>query len=357
MPVIELLDLSGDAHQRGATHGEALRDRIVSGIERWRDQMAAVQPLGPDAFIEHVHASTGFVDAANRHAPDLLAEVRGIAAGANLDFATVFAFQLLDECWWLTPPLAQGSESRGCSGLATHRAEGGCLAAQTMDLPLHYDGGQVLLRFTDPSTGIRQLILTAAGLVGLNGMNDTPLAVCVNTLSELPCSRRGLPVAFVARSLLNAPDLAGAVECVETTPHASGQNYLLVSPDGFVDIEAGAESTTRYPGAGGGQYVYHTNHVLAGPLAGNRPAATDENSIAGPNSSHRFEALAGFFDHDAQPGLDDVKTLLAREPIRMPRREGHGFTFGASIMILGDAPSLHVTHGPPTATNFVEHAF
>lgn len=358
MPVVKLLDVSGDGQARGEAHGEALRAEVVAGIERWRDEMAANQPLTADAFIEHIHHTTQFLQTVTRCAPDLLAEVRGIAAGANLDFDTVFAFQLLDECWWLAAQPSQESELReSCSSLAIHDVGGSALAAQTMDLPRHYDGGQVLLRFRDPTTGIRQLVFTVAGLVGLNGLNDKWLAVCVNTLSELACSRRGLPVAFVVRSLLNRPDLASAVEFLESTQHASGQNYLLTSPAGIVDIEAGAESIFHYPANGIADCVYHTNHVLAGPLADSRARALDESTIAGPSSARRLEAMTRFFDRHPQPDLDTIKSLLASAdgPICVPRDSGHGFTFGASIMSLGAKPLLHVTHGPATTSSFVQY--
>jgi len=358
MPEVKLLDLSGDARMRGEAHGEALRDEVGAGVERWRDEMNAIQPLDPDAFIEHIQTTTQFMQTVERYAPDLLDEVRGIAVGANLDFDTIFAFQLLDECWWLAAQLSRDAKPReSCSSLALGDVDGSPLAAQTMDLPLHYDGGQALLRFKDPVSGTRQIVFTVAGLVGLNGLNDRRLAVCVNTLSELACSRRGLPVAFVLRSLLARPNLASAVEFVESTQHASGQNYLLASPEGIVDIEAGAESITHHR-TNGADIVYHTNHVLADPLLENKTTSADENSIAGPNSSRRLEAMARFFKLHPHPDLQAIKSLLASAdgPICAPHNSGHGFTYGACIMTLGEKPLLQVTHGPPTTSSFVQHA-
>ncbi len=358
MPEVQVLDITGNARQRGEAHGEHMRDEIATGIDRWLDEMNAHQPLNPEAFIKHIQTSTRFAEAVKKRTPDLLDEVRGIATGSRLDFETVFAFQLLDECWWIAAQLAQQGESReSCSSLAVRDVHGAPLAAQTMDLPLHYDGGQLLLRFTDPDTGMRQIIFTVAGLLGLNGLNAGRLAVCVNTLPELPCSREGLPVGFVLRSLVNSPNLASAVVMIETTQHASGQNYVLASPDGIVDIEAGGESVTHYLAESRGEYLYHTNHLLAGPLAENRPAATDETSFAGPSSSRRFAAMTRFFETHPQLDLEGIKALLASAdgPICDPRVPGQGFTFGACIMALGTDPSLHITHGPPTISSFIKH--
>ena len=352
MQVVRCLDLNGNARQRGEAHGEAMRDAIGAGVERWLERMTAVQPLDRDAFLDHIRTTTQFEQTVTQLTPDLMDEVRGIASGANLDVSTVFAFQLLDECWWLAAQLAQQNNAQeSCSSLALRDMDGVAVAAQTMDLPHHYDGGQLLLRFTDPKTGIRQLVFTAAGLVGLNGLNSRRLAVCVNTLGELPSSRRGLPVAFVLRSLLARADLAGAVEFVEATQHASGQNYVLASPDGIADIEAGATATTLYQPQTA--HVYHTNHQLTNPDTRN---VTDINSIA--NSVKRFEAMNRFFERHPEPDLAGIKTLLASAdgPICAPRAARHGFTFGACIMILDTSPTLHIAHGPPTASSFVQHS-
>jgi len=348
---VKLLDVKGDARERGEAHGEAMRGEIVSGIERWREALAIIQPLTPDDFIRHIGATTQFVEAAEQQSPDLLVEVRGIAAGANLEFETVFAFQLLDECWWLSAHLAQQTSARqSCSSLALCDVNGDPLVAQTMDLPLHYDGGQLLLRFTDPVTGVRQIVFTAAGLIGLNGLNDSRWGVCVNTLSELACSRSGLPVAFVVRTLLNKRDLGDAVRFVETTQHASGQNYVVASPEGIVDIEAGADSAIHYPAKGGDECVFHTNHVLVGPLVQDDP-------MPSTTTSSRFTALQCFFDQHSHPELGDIKSLLSSTdgPICVLRDSGHGHTFGACIMTLGDKPALHVAHGPPSVMSFVQH--
>jgi hypothetical protein len=210
MPVVEMLDLSGDARQRGEAHGEAMRDDVAAGIDRWRNEMNAVQPMSPSEFIRHIQTQTQFFQTVDIAAPDLMDEVRGIAAGANLDFETVFAFQLLDECWWLAAALAQDSTPReSCSSLAFSDVDGAPLAAQTMDLPQHYDGGQSLLRFTDPQSGIRQIVFTAAGLIGLNGVNSNRLAVCVNTLrpDRTPCREIRAPMTSVRPAATTAPRL------------------------------------------------------------------------------------------------------------------------------------------------------
>ena len=58
----------------------------------------------------------------------------------------MLAYNFLDEEWWYSETLRSK-----CSALAVPARDGqAALVAQTMDLPLPMDGGQVLLRHRDP---------------------------------------------------------------------------------------------------------------------------------------------------------------------------------------------------------------
>ena len=164
---------------------------------------------------------------------------------------------------------------------------------------------------------------------------------------------RCLCASFVGQQ----PQSGGRQRECEATRHASGQNYVLASPEGIVDVEVGAASVTRYRPDSLGGSVFHTNHVLAGPFAEDRPAASDDSTFAGPRSTRRFEAMARFLRATPQPDLAGIKRLLASDdgPICAQRVAGRGFTFGACIMTLGPDPQLHVTQGPPTTDGFVVH--
>ena len=63
------------------------------------------------------------------------------------------------------------------------------------------------------------LVFTVAGMIGLMGV-VTGVALCVNSLPQLPSAPGGLPVAFVLRRLLQARSLAEA-DLVLSLPHAT----------------------------------------------------------------------------------------------------------------------------------------
>ena len=99
-----IVECRGNGRERGHAHGEALRERIAALLERWDADVAARVDRGPAALVAELVGATGFVAAIERHTPDLLEEVRGIAEAAGVAFERVLALNLMDEEWWLTAP-------------------------------------------------------------------------------------------------------------------------------------------------------------------------------------------------------------------------------------------------------------
>lgn len=350
--------VSGAPRERGRQYGEALRSAIHERDARWKEHLATHSGIAPEDFIAAHLASSHYLPAVAAWTPDLLEEVDGLAEGANLSFEHAFAAQLMDEEWLFW------EEFRGrhhCSSLGTSApGRGFAVAAQNMDLPEWMNGSQTVLMWKDPDSGIESIMLTSAGMIGLTGMNSAGLAVAVNTLSQLPSSNRGLPVAFVTRGLLAKRDVEAARALVSAVPHAAGQNYILTGVDSCEDHECSAEGTTRFqpPQAAPGA-VWHTNH----PLAGGHIVHSEElAATGGPANSHvRMDALnarmgptGGAFD------MTVVKTALASQdspdyPISRPFSAStgdHGFTFASVIWELAPERRAHVAPGPPHATAY-----
>ena len=221
-----IVHVSGSGRERGRAHGEALRERIGSGLERWDAEAAERMGVPAAEHVAGLLGATRFLPAIEAATPELLEEVRGIAEGAGVSFDRILAFNLMDEEWWY-------SQARGhrhaCSVVAVPAGDGrGALLAQNMDLPEVMDGGQTILRSTTPDAS-ETVVLTAAGMIGLTGCNSDGLGVCVNTLSMLNHSSKGLPVAFVVRGLLERRTVAGAEAFLRTVEHASGQHYAIAS--------------------------------------------------------------------------------------------------------------------------------
>ncbi len=340
-----IVECRGDGRERGRAHGEALRERIEGLLERWDADVAARLGRPPQTLVSALVETTGFVAAIERHTPDLLAEVRGIAEGAGVAFDRVLALNLMDEEWWFTAP----AEPRDACTLIAVGPSGGrpSVLAQNMDLPELMDGAQAVVRFED-GAGDGGAVLTAAGMIGLTGVSSAGLGVCVNTLAMLNHSRDGLPVAFVMRGALAQGSVAGAADFLARAPHASGQHYALADSAGVAGYECSAAGAVRSDD-GGGRFC-HTNHPLAS--ADLDPAVPAE----GREDSHVRSAAIESVADGVTTGADCERVLADREaPLCVIPEPGRPWiTFGSIWAELGDAPRVRIAPGPPDRTAWVD---
>jgi len=256
---IQPIYLEGTAYQRGFTHGETLRAEIQELVRVWQAELAAGFKLDAGQVIYRFLQRTDFVSAIQKWTPELLDEVRGIADGCGLSFETMLAFQLLDELWASGDVVFEHCTAIGFS--ATPEAP--AYLGQTLDVETFRDGFQVVLHIADTSSETEALIASVAGLIGLNGLNNKGIGVCVNALLPLNSRTDGLPVACVVRGVLSCASAQQARDFLRRIPHACGQNYLVGGPDGVIDLECSANQVVEYrPGEWPG-VVWHANMPLA----------------------------------------------------------------------------------------------
>ena len=335
---------SGDPKTVGRAHGRQAASAIHATLAAWREEAARTHD-DVDALIHDLVENTGFRAATTEWFPDLVEEVDGIAEGAGISAAEAFALNCMDEAWWMS------SSDGGCSVIAVSDVDSGAgVIGQNMDLDTWMDGSHVTLRVS-PDDHPAQVLMTRAGMVGLCGANRTGLAVMVNTLSQLPVDRDGVPVAFVLRALVSQPSLADAVDLLSRVPHASGQAYTLASREGVRGFECGAGVVDEYRNDSAlPRRRWHTNHPIA-DSSGTAPVdATDwAMGSTGPRMEHldaKAAAVSGAAD--LQAVLSDSTAGICMFPGRWT---ADGFTF-ASIMVTvpanpGEAPSVQIASGPP----------
>jgi len=303
---LEVVAAGGSAHARGRAIGEALRAEIGGHLRAWRASIALRSDEDAGAYVTALLSDTDFKPAIRQWAPDLLDEVEGMAAGAGLAADDVFALQLLDEEWAYRERRAAARRMpEKCSSFAI--ASGGADGApawigQNMDLGGYTDGFQAMLRIGPDGERPAALVFTAAGMIGLMGVNAAGLGVCVNALPQLANAPSGVPVAFVLRRLLQARTLAEAVDLVLAIPHATNQHYVIASPDGVRSFEASAAGVAEYRPPDPAR-VFHTNHPLAA-------AATRAAPDAWENSEARLASLTRRLGAGA-PGLAELQAALS----------------------------------------------
>lgn len=360
MTTLATIEIGGSPHERGLAYGAGLRALIVARDRAWREAITRGTGLAADDFLAGFLAGTDFLPEIERQTPQLLDEVRGIAEGCGLPFEAIYAAQLMDEEWWFSEMLAGRREH--CSSLGSHDAAASrSMLAQTMDLPNWNDGFQVALTIRDLEPGLDAIVLTMAGMIGLNGMNSAGLGVVVNTLAQLRCNPKGLPVAFASRGVLRHRTHDAAIAFLQGVHHASGQNFIIGDRQLVSDHECSAAGAFAFvPERSRRGLVWHANHPLASK---DRSARADAGAlVASDENTHGRMAV---LDHQLQGrkaplGVIEAQLLLAnrdnpRHPIsrRLGENGSHAFTFATVVWDLGPEPVAHIAPGPACTTPFV----
>ena len=360
---IRYLQLRGAPRERGRAHGAAMREQIRTLLERWDAHLRATAGFTLDKYVTRYLQDCDYFTATDRTVPHLVDEVRGIADGADIAFDTAFALQIsLDEHWHHLRALETQqlpAVAERCSGFAVRRPGGASIIGQNQDLPDYLDGAQVLLDVDDGDHRVRMLLPSIAGFIGLHGMNDKGLAVCVNTMSQLARRTQGMASTFVIRALLERQNFAEAVQFVKSVPATVGLNYIIAGPDAVIDLEVSANQVAEsrpHP-----QRVYHTNHPLVNDeLHLPEDVEQDRAMDVGGTTRQRLEVLARAIDNQTPFDLEGGKQLLSSRDGFVCRHHEDpipAFTFTSAVMELQTPPTMHVTAGPPSHNPFERFGF
>jgi predicted choloylglycine hydrolase len=365
VPVIEL---AGNAYQMGLRHGKQLKKEIAEVFSKWKNNIRNAIKANPDSTLAAFLKATDFEPATRKYVPEIMDELKGIAAGSGQSFNDVFAFQLVDEFWvYLDKQL--NIPNHHCSGIGepatlNHPA----YIAQNADLESYMNGYQVLLHIAATKKEPEQYILSCAGLLAVNGMNAKGIGVCVNTLMELQASADGLPVAFIIRGILNKQNGNDALAFLQTVKHASGQNYIIGIVDSVYDYEASSMQIIRFlPKEGYNSVVYHTNHALVNHDVKEWYANYHKRVLTGQtknkNSEIRFASLEKRLGKQPEEITTEIiKTALRSKdneinPVCRAYNEGAGFTFSSVVFTLGGKRSVQITYGSPDQSEYKEYFF
>lgn len=387
---LPIVVLEGSPFERGKTHGRTLKEQIRKLIDRWKADVREAYDTDPDPLIKRFVQKTSYSAAIKKWTPDLLDEIKGLAEGAGIDFDTMFAFQLVDEFWVHADALvgqafqpASGAERQTgkpdlhralhCSSLGfSKRGKEPACVAQNLDLDTYYDGFQIVLHIKHQGSNIEEFVVTCAGCIGSNGMNNRSIGVCSNTLAGLASCQDGLPVACVIRGVLQQRTEADAVAFVERVKHATGQNYMIGGPEHAYSFECSANKVVRYKPAGQDAVVWHSNHPLVNTDNANghkNRQERNEDKEGLENSKARLQCL----ERRLGKGLGGnwlariKETLASHDSDEHPVCGSGGnheyftkiglFTFAATIMVLSDEPHLYIAPGPPDRTAYQKLTF
>ncbi|RJG42272.1 C45 family autoproteolytic acyltransferase/hydolase [Motilimonas pumila] len=260
------VEVKGTAYERGFQHGAALRKVIRPTLNRFKYDMIEhfLTSLGTDKTYQdyktYFYSQTGLFQTAMRHAPELVAEIRGIADGASLAFEDVFIYNLnFDETFWvleamtgIDPMLAMEKSQQGLapSGHCSHGSvwgEGKVSIGYTLDWTRHFEGSQALIKHVKED-GTVLLMTTYAGTLIGHGINATQgYTFTPHSKFQLAHDvQHGLAQIFIYRKLLEAGSVDQAVQYLQQVKPAAGLAYALSDKNGTRTFEVSANQVAEF---------------------------------------------------------------------------------------------------------------
>ncbi|MFN8186555.1 MAG: C45 family peptidase [Gaiellales bacterium] len=290
---LRTITAEGDAFTRGETIGRSLGDEIDRCVAFHRTRFAE---LGlPVRDLPRV--LTPYRDATIDGLSDLVAQVEGMAIGAEVDFWELFALNALEEL----DPLLEAPHAHlpeRCSTITVSTGETTLLGHNEQWYA--GDGGSAALVVERPTDGRSACISpTIACYLPAVGMNAHGTAQGIDSLVA-DDDRLGIPRVFLSRHSLDAADRADAIRRAGVEGRAGGYAHVLAFRGGdALSIETTATRLAVVDGPG-----IHTNHYLDPALATDAPAPS-------AGSTGRYERLAALVAARPPRTVEDVMGLLA----------------------------------------------
>ena len=340
---LNVIHLEGAPYDRGLMHGQLLKDEIHIIINQWMAQIETMHQIKFEDIKYKFLNNIKYLDSIIEWNPQLIDEIKGIADGSEIDFDTIFLFQIGEE---LESNL-KGINLFGCTSIGINRtAESPCYVAQNMDPPNFLHGFPTLLHIKYPDSDLESYIFTTPGLIALNGINNKGIGLVANALPDLYYQSEGLPVACVIRSVLEKQSFEEAVTFLKKIKHAKAQNYIIGGPNNVVCLECFDDLKSRFIPHQNAKLTYHTNHYL-------NIAHTSNSKYCSRLTTLREEIEKR--NHKIE--LEDIKEILRSKEWNAGRPISHSFTYGSTIMELSEHPVLYIAPDQPDKTKYLRYDF
>lgn len=346
----QVIKARGGPRELGRQHGE-------QGREYLRGFLAY---LGETLHLDRpgLHArALQFLPLFQKHVPNLVEEIHGLAEGAGVDFAEALAVQIRAE---LTGIAKEGCTTFVIAPQAT--AANQVLIGQNSDVEPELEAFAYILSL-EPSHGPPILMWTFGGQLGYHGLNGAGIAHFANSLGGGPPWRMGLPHYPIKRRMLEQHTLTGILDLLQETPVCSSGNYVVCDGSGRIaDIELTPEGFVLVEDAGEGFFA-HANHFLCQPhatMANHKASVADSFTRQDRINARVRERLGKITVDDLQEILADhlgFPTSICRHPhsgADHPSVSSRGRTVAALIAEPGRG-LLHVSRGNPCQTRFTTY--
>jgi isopenicillin-N N-acyltransferase-like protein len=351
MTGFQLIEIEGEAFERGQQYGARAAAAISQNVEDYLGLIEFHVGLARGAALE---AASAFGPILDEHMPELLQEMRGIAAGARRDLVEILLINARSEL------MGTSDECTALAAAPEVTNQGRVLLGQNWDWYPALKPEPVLLQIRQPDKP-EILTLAEAGQVAKIGLNNAGLGVCLNFLSHADRGR-GIPVHAILRRILESAHLGQAIHAAYGVPRGGAANVLLAHAEGeILDLELTACDADFLYGDGG--WLVHANHFESARLrGGDTGLPLSMSSLARSARARRLLAAAAA---GGNVSADTFRTILRDHAHGSyaicrhaePAEPLHQQTASRASLIMDlSARSLSVAPGQPCVTPYQSYA-
>lgn len=305
-----LVDIEGAPEDRGRSYGRQAGERIQRSLAIYRELLARD---GMD-WSKAREISRAIIPKAAQLYPDSVAEIRGIAAGADCSIEDIFAINSRTELLF-GHGNADESDPDGCTGaiaMAETTSSGHLLHGQNWDWKDDCADSAIVLRI-HPDKGLPMLTFVEAGALARCGLNAAGIGLTGNHLKcEHDAARSGTPIPFVRRQVLESATLAEAARSVMTS-QLGFSNNMMISDAGNEAISLEVTPVETFWVAPEAGLLVHANHFVA-PSA--RAKVRDLSLLTNTDSLYR--------DARVRQHLQKAKSKISIETLQSAFQDRYG---------------------------------
>lgn len=257
---LPLIEVSGTHREIGRQIGEAMREQIHHSLYNAQSLLESAFDTLQLSWDSAQIQARKYIPFAQERYPQYIAELEGIAEGANVEFDDLSVLNGMEAVTTDALHLTK------CTSMAVNQersANGHVLLAHNEDW-VPEDEPDIFILHARPNDEPPFLAMTYGGLLPNIGFNADGIAQACDSVYPTDC-RVGIPRLVASRAVLGARTPADAIRHMLAPHRAAGYNNLLAHESGeMYNIEVSARRFAMLYAEEG--YLVHTNHYLDGNM-------------------------------------------------------------------------------------------
>jgi len=251
---LKVIEVSGSHYEMGFQYGAACQEirkmldgirQMFGGTEKTRTIVEKYVPM--------------YLPAVEKYAPEIVEEMKGIAAGADVELEDILLLNIMYEI--STPSIMGGCTAFAAAGEATADRE--VIAGQNFDAVDRGEDSIVILKM-NPAQGPRILSMAPVGSLGLIGFNSAGISLNLNLLKNKDSltPTGGVPTHIILRKIFMCENIGEVITTIGSAEGRAAKNYLVTDEQGdIIDVETTTNDLDiQYPERG---MLTHANYFKA----------------------------------------------------------------------------------------------